>query len=311
MKLYKSKNYLVKQIQTKTYSQIAKENGVNKSTIQRNLKKLGLTKPIKKWTITELNILKKNYSTDRALLSKLKNRSLSSIYHKASRLKIHRDVKPLKYKIDQNFFNVWSKELAYFLGFFIADGHISLKSRTISIKIQKRDAYILSKFLRLIKSNRPIKYEGGYPSLKVSNNLIIKRLIKLGCKPGDSINNSYPKTMPTKYFFHFLRGYIDGDGSIYICKSKKSRQKNVLRVTILGSREFLQTLIKKISFYLEKRIEYTIIGNSHSKSLYRVTFNGQLARRLCYEIYKNCGDLYIKRKRKKFEIHVKQLIKNA
>jgi hypothetical protein len=313
MKLYNSKEYLLEQIKTKTYPQIARENNVSKYTIYRKFKKFNLTKPAsKEWTIHELNILRDGYSTNRDFFDKLKNRSLSSIYHKSSRLNIPRYVKPLRYKIDENFLNVWTKELAYFLGFFMADGYINSKKWSFSIKIQKRDGYILNRFLRLIKTNSPIREKDNYSALIITNRLISKKLTEFGCKPGDSLNNSYPYKMPAKYFFHFLRGYIDGDGSIFICKSEKCGQKNVLRVTIFGSKEFLRILTKKISYYLNKEISYKIIkSGNNSEVLYRITFNGELARILCYKLYKDCSNLYIKRKREKFNIHLKQLFKNA
>lgn len=164
MKLYKSKTYLLQQTKIKSYSQIAKENNVDIATIYRTLKEFGLTKSIKRWTLNELNILKKDYSKDITLLNRIKGRSLSAIYHKASRLKIPREVRPLKYKIDVDFFKEWSKELAYFLGFFMADGHLNLKAKKVSIKLQKRDYYILEKFLNLLKTNRSLSYFAGYPT---------------------------------------------------------------------------------------------------------------------------------------------------
>lgn len=109
MKFYMSKDYLLMVHKIKTYSQIAKENNIGISTVYRNLKKLNLPKPTKKWNSAELNLLKESYSTDRAFFNKFDGRSLSSIYHKASRNKINRIVKPLHYRINESFFNNWSK----------------------------------------------------------------------------------------------------------------------------------------------------------------------------------------------------------
>ncbi len=312
MKPYKSKDYLIQQTKMKTQHQIAKENNVDITTINRNLRKFNLTTPSKKWNSYELELLNNLYAEDRAIFNKLNKRSLSGIYHKAYRLGIHREVKPLKYKINENFFSDWSKGLSYFLGFFMADGHIDYKKCSASIKIQERDGYILDKFLGLLQYNSPIRYYDGYPSLRINNKIIVKRLINLGCKPGNSINNKYPKSIPDKYFFHFLRGYIDGDGSIYICRSKRSKQKNVLRVSIFGSKEFLKTLIIKISYFLHKRIAYKIRpSHPHSDILYTVTLNGKLARMLCGKMYHKCDDLYLKRKREKFNEHLLYLTKNG
>ncbi len=305
MKLYTSYNYLKNQIKIKSIKDIANENDVSKKTIQRYLCKFKLTKPSRKWTEYELKVLRKNYSTDRELFDKLKERSFSSIYHKANRKKLRRTVKPLKYNIDEGFFNDWTKEFAYFLGFFMADGHINLKTRTASIKLQNRDEYILMTFLKFFKTNRELAYEQGYPKIRINNSLIIKRLVDLGCYPCSSLKNSYPTEMSDKYFFHFLRGFIDGDGSIYICKSKKSRQKNVLRVNILGSKEFLEFLIQKISFFLNRKINYKICRRKDCiLPLHEVTFNGELARLLCYNLYKDSKGLCLERKKEKFKTHL-------
>jgi len=305
MKVYFNENYLKEQIKTKSCKEIAELHNVSSKTIMRHLSKFGLTNPSRKWTKGELKILKKGYFEDRKFFYKFKDRSLSSIYHKASRCNFRRLVKPLRYNIYEAFFNKWSKEFAYFLGFFMADGYISTKKKTVSIKLQNRDVHILNKFLKLFKTDRSLVYENGYPAIKINNALILKRLVELGCKPGSSLENSYPDEMPDEYFFHYLRGYIDGDGSVYISKSKKSRQKNVLRVSILGSKEFLECIVRKLGIFLNIKIKYSICRDKRTiLPLHRVTFNGENARLLCYELYRGCEELCLERKREKFKTYL-------
>lgn len=258
------------------------------------------------WSNTELEVLKKEYCFNRNLFALFKNKSFSGIYHKANRLNLTRQVKPLNFIIDEAFFNNWSKELAYFLGFFMADGSLDMKRKRAMIKINKKDRYILEEFSKIIKTNRPIKEGANYVAFIINDTIIIKKLIEFGCVPGNSIKNKLPKDLPAELFFHFLRGYIDGDGSIYISKSVKSRQKNVLRLNILGSKEFLQIIRLNIQKLLGIKLDYKICSTS-AKELYSITFNGERARVICFNLYKERGSLFLERKKNIFYEHLRGL----
>lgn len=105
MKEYISKEYLIKQIKTKTYFQIAKENDVSLSTIFRNPKKFGLTKKGSKgWNKKELKLLKNKYLHNPSIHKLFPNRTKSSVYHKVNRLKFERIIRERKHKVNQYFF---------------------------------------------------------------------------------------------------------------------------------------------------------------------------------------------------------------
>lgn len=62
MKIYHSKNYLIEQLKkNKSYIEIAQENNVDSSTIQRYLRRHNLTKKRISWTKEEIQLLKENY----------------------------------------------------------------------------------------------------------------------------------------------------------------------------------------------------------------------------------------------------------
>jgi hypothetical protein len=54
--------------------------------------------------------------------------------------------------------------------------------------------------------------------------------------------------IPEGLFWHFLRGYFDGDGCIY-CKLRKPDNAIVLECPIVCSNEFAKSLIKILNFY--------------------------------------------------------------
>lgn len=306
-KPYTKREYLKSQIRmNKNYKQIASENNISKTTVQRYLNKFNLTKSTKDWTKKEIKLLKRYYPTERIELKEiLPYRSLSSIHHKANKLNLNRIVKPQKYIKNEKFFDVWSKEMAYVLGWVWSDGHIDITHRSLRIQIQAGDSYILKEIKKAISSNSPIKIKDNAAELSIHSRLISRSLIKLGCKAGDSLHNEFPN-VPRRFFFDFLRGYLDGDGSICIAKSKKSRQKNVLRVTFLGCKQFIKGLQKCLKDILN--VEECNISHSYDKSeLYRCTYNGKNARLICSKMYKGCNSLFLKRKRNKFLEHMKLL----
>lgn len=133
------------------------------------------------------------------------------------------------------------KELAYFLGYFWADGYIR-KDGSLVMEIIKEDADniepILSKIVkfRTYERTRPNKntqktfYYHDY-GRKISN--CLKELGKYS-----SSIESHKKIIeyiPECYINHFLRGLIDGDGNLYV--SPKDSKQHCTQITIAGRNE--------------------------------------------------------------------------
>jgi len=62
----------------------------------------------------------------------------------------------LKYSVDESFFDVWTSEMAYLLGFTYADGNIYITS--LSWDLQKRDLDILEKIKNILNCTYPITF---------------------------------------------------------------------------------------------------------------------------------------------------------
>lgn len=131
-----------------------------------------------------------------------------------------------KHIVDEHYFDVIDTEKkAYFLGLLFADGNVASKSNAITIKLHQRDKNIL-----LILSNIIFGKEILYVSeenyiLKFSSNHIKNRLIELGCMPNKTFKLKFPN-ITENLFHHFIRGYFDGDGSIY--SHKKDYAANLM-----------------------------------------------------------------------------------
>jgi len=294
MKLYNSKEYLTEQLKTKNYKEIALENKVSIATIQRKLKEFKLTKPKgKKWDETELGTLKKEYPDNPDAHKLFSNRTSYSIYHKASRLGLKNNMRKRKYNVNENFFKKWTPEMAYVFGFFCSDGNVSSDGSNCSIHIHSKDTPILKEIIVAMDSNHPISRYSNSSYLKIYNKILCKYLIELGCMPKKSIKLQFP-CIPHRFLSHFIRGYFDGDGSIHFNKP------NTIKISFVGTSAFIRTLQNKLNSVLKLKI-----NPIRKKGVVCTCFYyGENARKLCYWMYRDAGELYLKRKKIRFDNHV-------
>lgn len=125
------------------------------------------------------------------------------------------------YNINLDFFkNIDSEASAYFLGLLFADGCVQIKNNAyvITLKLHSQDEHIIQEFKNYIAPNTKIKYYKNYSYVKINRKEICNQLISYGCVPNKSLILNFPNINKCLYP-HFLRGYSDGDGSIYINKN--------------------------------------------------------------------------------------------
>lgn len=113
----------------------------------------------------------------------------------------------------------WVPEFAYAIGLLTADGNLSKDGR--HLEFTSNDIQLVKTFkkcMNLIDVKIGTKTSGftdrRYPRIQFSNARLYKWLLKIGLMPNKSKTVSKLK-IPDKYFFDFLRGYFDGDGSSY------------------------------------------------------------------------------------------------
>lgn len=141
-----------------------------------------------------------------------------------------------KYTYDRDFFKkIDTEEKAYWLGFLYADGCIAENS--VNLLLHQKDIDILEKFKKSIKFTGPIEirndkinYGDKYgikishtAKVRISSSELRSDLIKLGCIPRKTFILKFPdkNILPDKLVCHFIRGYFDGDGSVYERKYKR------------------------------------------------------------------------------------------
>lgn len=135
--------------------------------------------------------------------------------------------------MNEKFFDTWTRDSAYIIGFLMADGNILCKNYIgsnyhgegyiLSINLHIKDIEILEYIAQELESKSPktrkfigndnIYREQAY--LVVSSKYMILKLIEHGVIPNKTGKESIPSTLPDYLFPDFLRGYFDGDGSIH------------------------------------------------------------------------------------------------
>lgn len=157
-------------------------------------------------------------------------------------------------KVDQNYFDVIDTERkAYWLGFIWADGYVSQKAPWTVI-IQIKDIEHLHLFAKEIEYSGEIKTVNGsgFKRDAIHGRLVICR--KKMCESLNLLGRNEDvmniPDIPDKLIRHFIRGYFDGDGSVYKTKTttknqygKKYRYEH-LQVQIIGNIELLNSLEK-------------------------------------------------------------------
>lgn len=191
----------------------------------------------------------------------------------------------------EDYFDIIDDEYkAYYLGWLMADGNVSIYNGQYSLKIHiaLKDRELIDGFLREIQStNKTIIKEKKYKSYYVSLTSVhmCKTLISLGVIPNKTSKEYIPK-LDKKYIRHFIRGFFDGDGITDISKKRSG---------FVGGKTIIEELLRvleenKIKIFKTKKgdnIYYFLGGKGFSKRLYEY-------------IYKD-SNVYLKRKKLRME----------
>ena len=202
-------------------------------------------------------------------------------------------------KFNEHFFDIIDNEhKAYWLGFLYADGYISINSNTIELTLKSSDIEHLQKFVKDLEFtvDKHIFQDNIRCRLQIANKHMKECLIKLGCTPQKSLTLIFPteEQVPNKFLFDFLRGYIDGDGSIMIGKNHRGEYVKP-RLNILGTKEFLTSLIENTGW------RTAAISQKTGNQAYDVEWGGKYVLDYLKQLYQN-ATIYLDRKYEKYLI---------
>ena len=204
-----------------------------------------------------------------------------------------------KYEINESIFeSIDNEEKAYILGFLYADGYVNTKYNHVELTLKNSDLEILQSIKNIIfKDNKrpliPIK-NGKYLRLSISSKKIVNDLNYLGCVQKKTFLLKFPK-IKKSLVRHFIRGYFDGDGSVYI-------QKNVLNLSIVGTIDLLnkiqKILISNLNFNKTELDERHPERKTNIRSL---RYGGNIIMNRFYHYIYDDSNIFLNRKKNIFD----------
>lgn len=218
---------------------------------------------------------------------------------------------PVFKKINKNFFKIWSPEMAYVLGFFAADGYITINKRGGHFFcFQIKEKGVLVKFRKLLDSEHKIAERnnsfGKTYRWQVGSKEMCQDLDNLGFGQQKTFRLVIPE-MPFDCLPHFIRGYFDGDGNIWLGYKHKDRSKSLLALQVSFtscSANFLENLQENLSVYgLGQGSLHSLKGKNARRLSYSTKDSLKLYNLMysCYSVY----GFFLSKKKKVFEKFIK------
>lgn len=192
--------------------------------------------------------------------------------------------------LNHNFLDkIDTPEKAYFLGWFVTDGHLDTKANRICFCLADKEP--LEMFNKIFSIEQNIReYEATRHNRKnlfhwcVSSESLSAALQRMGYTNNKTFTVKYPD-IPDELLYHFCRGCIDGDGCIHI--QKENGKLGTLRVNLVGTEHLLSTIKYKINATTKicKR-----------QNIFSWSFSGKFATNVLHKVYANSQGLRLTRK---------------
>ena len=199
-----------------------------------------------------------------------------------------KDGKFVKNSIDSDFFLTISHKLAWLIGLFAADGNIHSTSKQISISQSGKNGKKLINYLSdLIKyggtiSNGIPKVGNIYYRIGFSSQAVVDVFNNFNIVGKKSLIYEFPDALDKNFYSSFIRGYIDGDGTVGEYDNGKGIK--YLIICFVGTERFIKKCNKICP----------VPGNIYKKSgrnCWELRWNGKNAVKIGEWIYSNV-DLY-------------------
>jgi hypothetical protein len=199
---------------------------------------------------------------------------------------------------NKNFFSkIDSEEKAYWLGFICADGWLDKRDKCLGILLQRKDRNHLIKFSNIfnieVKDYKSNQYENS--RCMVYSKTVYNDLIKMGILPRKSNTDDVKvfSFIPMNLLNHFIRGWFDGDGSIY-----HEKKKFHPRINIVGT----ELCLTKIRDILVTNIGCNNIKICKHKSIFSICW-GDVNQIISIRdwLYKD-SNIFLERKKNIFDI---------
>lgn len=212
-------------------------------------------------------------------------------------------------QINEAFFDNWTEQSAYVLGYIWADGTLTKTKGYRRVQISSNDRQIIEDIHNAMESTYSItetNYEGERTRCIISfgSPKLIARLEELGLTERKSNTKTFPN-VPHEFLPHFIRGYFDGNGHFtYELKKKDGNKRKMHSGFTTGSEVFLIGLVESLHDFGLRKVN---IAHRDRKAAgtgwggyYEIRYYVQDTRKLAELMYEN-ATIYMKRKKEYYD----------
>ena len=199
-----------------------------------------------------------------------------------------------KYSINEDFFKTWTPESAWMFGWALGDGCFT-DHRMLIIYLAQKDREVLDKMKEVLESEHPIhdyrRWDKRYRKYRYRTGVQF-----CSTEIVSDLRKQSFYDVPECYFDHALRGFFEAEGCVYwnACHN----QKGAIGVDISQNDYDLLCFIRR------KLQELNIVkrGGIHAQGdTAHLKFSVFDSISLYHYMYKNCGNMFLKRKVETFE----------
>lgn len=155
------------------------------------------------------------------------------------------------YEIKNDLEVIDTEEKAYILGLWMSDGWVT--DDEVCIKIHKDDRQLVEKIRDFFAPDVPIKEIKNTVSFRLASHKLVKQFNSYGCVKNKTYSDMHIPDIPKELIRHFIRGYFDGDGTIFM--DRKYYKSNICSICEGFLKEIQEVLTKN---YIESRINVEI-----------------------------------------------------
>lgn len=189
-------------------------------------------------------------------------------------------------------FDSVTKESAYALGLIITDGSVDQSGYRISYHSKDDELIQIMKHIFNLTGSSYTSKSGT--SLRFNSKYMVNSIAQYGVYPNKTFTMKMP-VLKDKYYPHFFRGVVDGDGYIGL-----PRKTNILVSIVSGSELFLEESRK----YIADNLGIKVSCRKNKRGISILEMHGKNAREFCNFIYQDSEGMRLSRKFNNYKKHI-------
>lgn len=197
---------------------------------------------------------------------------------------------------------IWSERIAYAVGLMATDGCLSNDGRHLELSSKDREQ--LSNFLICIDREVTIsKKKSGFTDkefyrIQFSDVTLYRFLESIGLTPRKTLTMG-ALSVPDEFFFDFLRGHHDGDGSFYSYFDPRWKSSFMFYLSFVSASEAHVVWLRKRIHHLSGVKGH--VTTDRNRGIYQLKFGKAESMVILARMYARGSSVHLRRKRLKIQ----------